>query len=396
MPRLTNEHSLSEVVRRTFDSARAAQCVRAMLVTTGDRQFALSQLKEVAATDVPLRHYTPAQRREFDRERAAWRPVGGESDNRLNLLRAARDASRNEAAIFVFEEMLPALADRQRADLRLELADQLAEHSAPALLIFLEPPGAQEHLPGIVRDQILCFQVPYPRRNDLIGVAGRETKAAGGDQIGITPQAAIERLPRDALGSQQGMLLAEATAQAAAGQCHCESGRNLGLLAYMQIRISHDRIRPQSASTAFAVRPIDPAAPGAKIAALKQADLAGVRHWWFLLVRVDHLASPRARTRAQPSGVSLRIRCGGQCLGGEFAGDGAVIDRNLPSIEALSLIAASARGPVILSIRDQYAPDYLICASDQQLVCRLSAIEIERVFARAREVGVRLTGEPPN
>jgi hypothetical protein len=177
MPRLSSEHSLADAVRRTFESACAARCVRAMLVTTGDRQFALSQLKQVAMGGIPLRHYTPAQRREFDRERLAWRAVGGESDNRLALLRAARDASRNEPAVFVFEELLPALGDRQRADLRLELADQLGEHSFPAVLLFLEPPGAEEHLPGIVRDQILCFQVPYPRRDDLVGVAAHELGA---------------------------------------------------------------------------------------------------------------------------------------------------------------------------------------------------------------------------
>ncbi|MGH7096315.1 MAG: ATP-binding protein [Stellaceae bacterium] len=177
MPRLGNAQSLSGAVRRTFESAGAAHCVRAMLVTTGDRQFALSQLKEIAAQGVPLFHYTPAHRREFDRDRLTWRTIGGESDNRLSLLRAARDATRNGPAVYVFEEILPALSDRQRADLRLELADQLAEHSAPAVLLFLEPPGAEEHLPGIVRDQILCFQVPYPRREDLIGVARRELAA---------------------------------------------------------------------------------------------------------------------------------------------------------------------------------------------------------------------------
>jgi putative pyruvate formate lyase activating enzyme len=65
---------------------------------------------------------------------------------------------------------------------------------------------------------------------------------------------------------------------------------------------------------------------------------------------------------------------------------------HLPSLDALAEIAATATAPIILSIRDQYAPDYLVRPGDGDLCRRPNVAEVDRVVAHARHRRLIRTG----
>ncbi|MGH7109526.1 MAG: hypothetical protein ACREFK_03775 [Stellaceae bacterium] len=66
---------------------------------------------------------------------------------------------------------------------------------------------------------------------------------------------------------------------------------------------------------------------------------------------------------------------------------------HLPTLDALAEIAANAAAPIILSIRDQYSPDYLVQPGEGHLCRRPNGAEIERVAGHASRLGLIRTGE---
>jgi len=170
---------LVEGLTRVLRAAQRARCVRAALVTTRDRDFALSQLKQTAqSAEATLHHFSSSGRRRFVAETLAWQPMGGTVSDSVQLLREVRGL--RGANFVVFEDMLPMLRETEgNPQLRQELAYLLSEHAGDGLtMVFLEAPEAECHLPAMLADQFWRFDVLYPRRAEIEVLSKREMAAA--------------------------------------------------------------------------------------------------------------------------------------------------------------------------------------------------------------------------
>lgn len=165
---------------RVICASQHTHTVRACLLTTRDREYALSMLKEtVTACNRPLYHFTLAGRRRYNSSHLQWEVVGGEATDATGLLRQAHEL--RGGGVVVFEDCAALIRDDggdQR--LRITLAHLLsAETTSDGLvLIFVEPPEAERYLPSILADQFVRLDVPYPRAEELEGIARAELALA--------------------------------------------------------------------------------------------------------------------------------------------------------------------------------------------------------------------------
>ncbi len=149
--------------------------VRACLLSTRDRDYALSLLKEtLQAENVPLYHFTVAGRRRYQPAQLSWETLGQGSEV-LVLLQEAQQL--RGCGVVVLEDCVAFLRDEggdQRA--RMLLAQMLsAETTSEGLvLVFIEPPEAGGRLPSILADQFVRLDVPYPRAAELETLAREE------------------------------------------------------------------------------------------------------------------------------------------------------------------------------------------------------------------------------
>ena len=161
---------------RVIQASRKAGTTRACLITTRDREQALTLLKKASTTcEYPLHHVTVAARRKYVAEKLSWERIGkGNADPSAMFDYAA---GVEGGGIFAFEDCLPFLRDDggERSP-RAKLADMLTPDEAcdGIVLVFVEPPEAEKHLPGMLADQILRLDVPYPRAPELASIARDE------------------------------------------------------------------------------------------------------------------------------------------------------------------------------------------------------------------------------
>lgn len=171
-----NPDDFSRDLTRVVYSSKSANAVRACLLTTQDRDYALEMLKKtVPACDTVLYHFTVAGRRRYDANQMRWSATGGETNDAHGLLRHAQELLGG--GVVVFEDAGPFLCD-QGGDLRVrQLLSQMlsSENERDGMvLVFLEPPGADERLPGILAPQFVRLDVPYPRASELEYIAREE------------------------------------------------------------------------------------------------------------------------------------------------------------------------------------------------------------------------------
>lgn len=164
---------LSRVVR----SSQCARTVRACLLTTRDRDQALTLLKEVALdVNRPLYHFTRAERRQFNPTGLQWEAVGGESGNTASLLRAAQEL--RGGGIVAVEDVLSSLRpESENSPARMTLAHMLSAETVSSeglVLVFVEPPEAEAALPTMLADQFVRLTVPYPRASELEAMTREE------------------------------------------------------------------------------------------------------------------------------------------------------------------------------------------------------------------------------
>jgi hypothetical protein len=163
-------HAVTADLTRVIQSSRQAHNVRACLVTTRDRDQALTLLKEVAiSSGHPLYHFTIAGRRRFAPATLGWEIVGTSTGDPAELLRQAQEL--RGGGIVVLEDTLAALSatngDRR---MRMTLAQMLSVETrceGGLVLVFIEPPESASHLPAILADQFVRLDVPYPRAKEL-------------------------------------------------------------------------------------------------------------------------------------------------------------------------------------------------------------------------------------
>lgn len=173
---IVHSQALADQLTRIARASRLADCIRAALVLTRDRDHALNTVREaVVAENLPLYHFTVASRRQYQPQRLRWEHLGDEADP-LGLLRAAEQLSGG--GVVIFEDIIGTLRDehgdvRARALLRQLLS---AETASPGLVLaFIEPPEAESQVPAVLADRFERLVVDYPRAAELESLAREET-----------------------------------------------------------------------------------------------------------------------------------------------------------------------------------------------------------------------------
>lgn len=175
-----NPQVFANDLARVIQASQNARTVRACLLTTRDRDHAMSVLKEtVTACTRPLYHFTVAGRRRYNPSQLKWEVVGGDAADAAGLLRDAQEL--RGGGMVIFEDCAAFLRDEggdQR--LRMALAQMLsAEMTSDGLVLtFVEPPEAERYLPSILADQFVRLEVPYPRAEELAVIAREEMALA--------------------------------------------------------------------------------------------------------------------------------------------------------------------------------------------------------------------------
>ena len=190
---------------RVIQASRNVRTARACLLTTRDRDHALSMLKKtVMSSQRPLYHFTVAGRRRYDPAQLKWDPVGTDSSDAPGLLRYAQEL--RGGGVVVFEDTIPFLRD-DGGDLRgrMTLAQMLSsEHVSEGLvLVFVEPPESESRLPSIFADQFVRLEVPYPRSEELDLIV-REEIALAAHRAKI--QMSVEQIQKEAARLASGVV----------------------------------------------------------------------------------------------------------------------------------------------------------------------------------------------
>ena len=165
---------------RVIEASRVAEATRVCLLATRDRDHAMHVVKDaVSRTGRPLYHFTVAGRYHYDVKAFAWTVVSTESTDAPALLAHAEELKGG--GVVVFEDCLSGLDDRNgNQRMRMLLARLLSAETRMEglVLVFLEPPAAETHLPSILADQFVRLEVPYPRAHELEDIASKEVAAA--------------------------------------------------------------------------------------------------------------------------------------------------------------------------------------------------------------------------
>ncbi len=169
-----------EELWRIIESSRAHGCTRAVLVTTRDREHAVHVVRQVAVeAGRPVYHYSAAGRRRWRDDRLAYEPCGGPCHDPSELLRQAHEL--REGGVVLVEDVMSFLRE-QGGDrgARAQFMEMLAaeSRSAGVVMVFVEPPEAEGYVPSVVADQVVRFDVPMPRKDELEGLARDEVTAA--------------------------------------------------------------------------------------------------------------------------------------------------------------------------------------------------------------------------
>ena len=166
---------LSATLQPVLAAARLARCARATVLVTRDRDFALAQLCELALrTGAPLVHCTVAGRREFDRTELRWRDESSGPAEAVDLLNAA--CSRRAGIVILEDCLYPMRDEGGNPQMRMALARVLAPETEREglVLVFLDRPEAERHIPSILSDQLVRIVLPYPRATELEAIAREE------------------------------------------------------------------------------------------------------------------------------------------------------------------------------------------------------------------------------
>lgn len=176
-----NNHFFMEELSRIISSARTHRCIRTVLVTTRDREHAINLVKEVTSKgEVPLYHFTSASRRRYRSDRMVFETSGGGCHDPAELFRHASEVKGG--GVIIFEDFLAHLQDKNgdrnaRTQLNLMLSSETKVDGT--VMVFIEPPESECHVPSILADQFRRIDVPMPRADELEAIAREEIAATG-------------------------------------------------------------------------------------------------------------------------------------------------------------------------------------------------------------------------
>jgi ATPase family associated with various cellular activities (AAA) len=161
---------------RVIRSSQGSHAIRSCLLTTRDRDYALSMLKQVTTEcERPLFHFTVSGRRRYNPTQIKWDMVGGESQDVVGLLRQSQEL--RDGGVVALEDCAAFLRDDGGDPrVRMLLAEMMSAETASEglVLVFIEPPEGERRLPSILADQFVRLDVPYPRADELEAIAREE------------------------------------------------------------------------------------------------------------------------------------------------------------------------------------------------------------------------------
>lgn len=166
---------ISDDLGRVIKASRECKAIRVCLLSTRDRDYAHSLIKQVAVDHaVSLYHFTVAGRRRYNPDQYKWDEIGSEADNHTLL----REASELRAGgVVIFEDGLAHLRDENGDPrCRMLLAQMLSSETSSdgLVLVFVEPPESARHVPSMLADQFVQMEAPYPRKDELERIAREE------------------------------------------------------------------------------------------------------------------------------------------------------------------------------------------------------------------------------
>lgn len=164
---------------RIYQASCIAGAARACLVITRDRAQAITLIRDAAGNaETSLYHFTVAARRRYVASKLSWESIGNGTPNIQDLLNSTAESSGG--GIFIIEDCLSLLKDDGGdRPARMMLAEMLNPTSQKdgLVLVFVEPPESERHLPRLLADQIIRLEVPYPRASELEIIAREEVSA---------------------------------------------------------------------------------------------------------------------------------------------------------------------------------------------------------------------------
>lgn len=174
---LNNNEVFKEELYRIISSASIHQCVRAVLVTTRDREHAINLVREVAVhSGHPLYHFTIAARRRYRSDHLSFEVCGGGCQDPAELLRCVIEIKGG--GVIIIEDLVPCLKDQSGdRNARAQLSSMLSAETRidrGVVLVFIEPPESESSLPNILADQFGRIDVPMPRASELEAIAREE------------------------------------------------------------------------------------------------------------------------------------------------------------------------------------------------------------------------------
>lgn len=168
--------TVTEELARILATARAYSQTRAAFLGTHDRDHALTLLREAAnASGVEFYLFSPASRQRWNSSKFVYENCGQACADPNALLQSA--GAIKMPALIAFEEFLPLLrTDGGDRAARVQLADMLSgsSRSEAHLLVFVEPPETETHIPNTVGGHVSRFSLPMPAPRDLTLVAREE------------------------------------------------------------------------------------------------------------------------------------------------------------------------------------------------------------------------------
>ncbi len=163
-------------LKRIITSAADNTAIRAGVLSTRDRDHAMHVIREVATSmKKDLYHYTIAGRKKWDSGKFAFETCGGGTPDPAELLKSVQTIKGG--AVVIIEDVLSTLNDNNGdKNARQQLYGMLSveKRSDGTVLIFLEPPEAETHIPSMLGGSLFNLSIPMPKREELNDIALRE------------------------------------------------------------------------------------------------------------------------------------------------------------------------------------------------------------------------------
>jgi hypothetical protein len=172
-------NNTTQELSRIIASSANNRGIRAVILTTRDREHALNSIRDTTVTEKKdLYHFTVAARRKWNQKQFKFEAAGSGTQDPAELLRSAHDI--RGGAVVVIEDLLNTLCDRGGdKNARTQLCAMLSSEKTNdgTVLVFLEPPEAQSNIPSMLESAFFKLAIPFPNREEIQGLALREVTA---------------------------------------------------------------------------------------------------------------------------------------------------------------------------------------------------------------------------